>query len=267
MARRWAAALAVGTMMIGAVAPVAQHRTETPQEEKQEDPPRLKALKAAAVEEVDSLARLTQQMVDSVFSFGELGFQEQESSRYLTGILRKHGFRVTEGVSGIPTAWIAEWGSGRPVISLGSDIDGIPQASQQPGVAYHAPLVEGAPGHGEGHNSGIPLNITAAIAIKKLMERERLSGTIRLWPGVAEELVASKAWYVRDGMFDDVDVVIFSHVDSDFETSWGARQGTGLVSIEYTFKGETAHSAGAPWRGRSALDAVELMNIGWNYRR
>ena len=228
---------------------------------------RLAALKKDAIADVDGMATLTQQMVDSVFSFAELGFQEVESSKYLTAILEQHGFRVTRGVSGIPTAWMAEWGSGKPVISLGSDIDGIPQASQKPGVAYHAPLVEGAPGHGEGHNSGIPLNITAAIAVKKLMEREKLSGTLRLWPGVAEELVATKAWYVRDGMFKDVDIAMFAHVDDKFATSWGVRQGTGLVSIEYTFTGQTAHSAGAPWRGKSALDAVELMNIGWNYRR
>ena len=83
---------------------------------------------------------------------------------------------------------MASWGSGKPVISLGSDIDDIPQASQKPGVAWHDPLIEGAPGHGEGHNSGVPLNILAALAVKKVMEREHLKGTIRLWPGVAEEL-------------------------------------------------------------------------------
>ena len=228
---------------------------------------RAAALKDEASRSAGEMAALTQQMVDSVFSFGELGFQETESSRYLTAILEEHGFRITRGVAGMPTAWIAEWGSGRPVISLGSDIDAIPQASQKPGVAYRDPIVEGGPGHGEGHNSGIPLNITAAIAVKRLMERERLPGTLRLWPGVAEELLGSKAWFVREGVFRDVDVAIFTHVDSKFGTFWGARQGTGLVSVEYTFTGTTAHSAGAPWRGRSALDAVELMNIGWNYRR
>ena len=228
---------------------------------------RLAALKKDAAAAVDNLATLTQQMIDSVFSFGELGFQEVESSRYLTGILEQHGFTITRGISGVPTAWVAEWGSGKPVISLGSDIDGIPQGSQKPGVAYRDPLVEGAPGHGEGHNSGIPLNITAALAVKTLMAREKLSGTIRLWPGVAEELLATKAWYVRDGLFKDVDVAMFSHVGHNFGTSWGQPQGTGLVSIEYTFTGQTAHAAGAPWRGKSALDAVELMNIGWNYRR
>jgi len=223
---------------------------------------RLALLKKEAAADVDRQATLTQQMVDSVFSFGELGFQETESSRYLTGILEQHGFRITLGISSIPTAWIAEWGSGKPVIALGSDIDGIPQASQKPGVAYRDPIVDGAPGHGEGHNSGIPLNVTAALAVKKIMEREKLPGTLRLWPGVAEELVGSKAWFVRDGAFKDVDISFFAHVDNKFGPSWGVRQGTGLVSIEYTFTGQTAHSAGAPWRGKSALDAVELMNIG-----
>jgi aminobenzoyl-glutamate utilization protein B len=126
---------------------------------------RLAALKKDASASVEELSKLTQEMVDSVFSFAELGFEETESSKYLTGILEQHGFKVTRGISGIPTAWVAEWGSGKPVVSLGSDIDGIPQGSQRPGVAYHDPLVPGGPGHGEGHNSGIPLNITAAIAV------------------------------------------------------------------------------------------------------
>src|SRR6185295_5675587 len=108
------------------------------------------------------------------------------------------------------------------------DIDDIPQASQKPGVAYHDPIIEGAPGHGEGHNSGMPLNILAAIAVKEVMERQHLPGTLMLWPGIAEEQ---------------------------------------LVTVEYSFKGESAHAAGAPWRGRSALDAVELLDIAWNFRR
>jgi aminobenzoyl-glutamate utilization protein B len=228
---------------------------------------RLDTLKTEVAAKVDARAKLAQEMVDSVFSFGELGFQEFETSRYLTDILEKNGFKVERGISGIPTAWAARWGSGKPVLALGSDIDGIPQASQKPGVAYHDPIIPGAPGHGEGHNSGMPLNIVAALAVKEIMEREKLPGTLLLWPGVAEELVASKAWFVRDGLFKDVDVALFTHVGDNFNVTWGDASGTGLVSVEYTFEGETAHSAGAPWRGRSALDAVELMNAGWNYRR
>ena len=228
---------------------------------------RLDALKKEAVAKVEARAKLAQEMVDSVFSFGELGFQEFETSRYLTEILEKNGFKVERGISGIPTAWAARWGSGKPVISMGSDIDGIPQASQKPGVAYYDPIIPGAPGHGEGHNTGVPLNIVAALAVKEIMEREKLPGTLLLWPGAAEELVAAKAWFVRDGLFKDVDITLFTHVGNNLGVSWGEASGNGLVSIEYTFEGETAHSAGAPWRGRSALDAVELMNAGWNYRR
>ena len=231
------------------------------------DNPRVQRMKHQATEDVDAMATFTQQMVDQIFSFGELGFQEVETHRYLVDLLRKNGFTVEEGIAGIPTAFMATWGSGKPVIALGSDIDGIPQASQKPGVAYHSPMIEGAPGHGEGHNSGQAVNITAALAVKKLMEREKLPGTLRIWPGTAEELVGTKAYYVREGFFKDVDVALFTHVGNELGVSWGDREGTGLVSVEYTFLGQTAHSAGAPWRGRSALDAVELMNIGWNYRR
>jgi hypothetical protein len=142
------------------------------------DEPRVARLKSEAAADIDSMKVFTQQMVDSVFSFGELGFQELETNRYLIDILKKNGFTVEEGIAGIPTAFMATWGSGTPVLALGSDIDGIPQASQKPGVAYHDPIIEGAPGHGEGHNSGEPLNITAAIAVKKIMQREKLPGTI-----------------------------------------------------------------------------------------
>jgi len=228
---------------------------------------RIEALKREAASAVDGMEVLTQQMVDSVFSFGELGFQEVETQRYLVDILRKNGFTVEEGIAGVPTAFMATWGSGKPVIALGSDVDGIPQSSQKPGVAYRAPIIEGAPGHGEGHNSGMPLNVTAAIAAKRIMEREKISGTLKVWPGVAEELVGTKAYFIRAGYFKDVDVCLFTHVGSNLGTSWGSGSGNGLVSVEYTFLGESAHSAAAPWRGRSALDAVELMNVGWNFRR
>src|SRR5207249_10148550 len=195
--------------------------------------------KQEAVRDVASRAQFTQQMVDQIISVGELGFQETETSRYLVDLLRKNGFTVREGFAGIPTAWVASWGSGKPVISLGSDIDDIPQASQKPGVAYKDPIIEGAPGHGEGHNSGVPLNITAALAVKKIMEREHLAGTLKLWPGVAEELVGAKMYFIRAGMFRDVDVNLFAHVGSSLGVSWGAGFGTGLQSIEYTFKGES----------------------------
>jgi aminobenzoyl-glutamate utilization protein B len=230
-------------------------------------PEKEASMKADLVGQLDGMKKQAQVMVDSVFSFGELGFQEFETSKYLTGILEKEGFKVERGVAGVPTAFVATWGTGKPVIALGSDIDDIPQASQKPAVAWHEPMIEGAPGHGEGHNSGMPLNILAALAVKKVMEREHLQGTIMLWPGVAEEELGSKAYLVKAGIFKNVDVVLFCHVGTNLGVSWGPTSSNGLVSVEYAFKGESAHAAAAPWRGKSALDAVELMDVGWNFRR
>jgi aminobenzoyl-glutamate utilization protein B len=228
--------------------------------------PDLNQLKREAVKEVESLQTLTQQMVDEIFSYAELGFQETNTSRYVTGILEENEFAVQRGVAGIPTAWVATWGSGKPVIAFITDIDDIPQASQKPGVAYHDPLVPGAPGHGEGHNSGQAVNVTAALSLKKIMQRYHLAGTLKLFPGIAEELLGAKAFYVREGLFRDVDLVLGCHVSSDFSTAYG-EWGTGLVSVQYLFHGKAAHAAFAPWEGRSALDAVELMDVGWNFRR
>ena len=228
---------------------------------------RLEELKNEAVVDVESRRDFTQQMVDMIFSFNELGFQEFETQRYVTDILEDNGFAVERGIAGIPSAWWASWGTGSPVIALGTDVDGIPQASQKPGVAYRDPLIAGAPGHGEGHNAGQALMVTAALAVKKIMEREALPGTLVIWPGIAEEQLGTKAHYVRAGLFDDVDIVLYSHVSNGLSVSWGESGGNGLVSVEYLFKGESAHGAGSPWDGKSALDAVELMNIGWNYRR
>ena len=136
--------------------------------------------------EVTAMTKFTQVMVDKIFSFSELGQQEFETSAYVTGILEENGWEVERGSAGIHTAWFARWGSGSPVIALGSDIDGIPKANQKPGVAWHEPLVHGAPGHGEGHNSGQAVNVTAALALQKVMQEQGIAGTLVLWPGVAE---------------------------------------------------------------------------------
>jgi aminobenzoyl-glutamate utilization protein B len=229
--------------------------------------PRLARLKAEAATAVDAKAKMIQVMVDEVFSYGELGMQETETSRYLSQILEDSGFTVTRGVAGLPTAFVARWGSGKPVISLGSDIDDIPQAGQKPGVGYKDPIVAGAPGHGEGHNSGMPLNIAAALVVKHIMERDHIPGTLVLWPGVAEEQMAGKAFLVRDGLFKDVDVTLFAHVGNSLAVSWGQSGQNALISAIFRFKGQSAHAAGAPWRGRSALDAVMLMGTSWEFHR
>src|SRR5438105_4775446 len=256
------AGLALVALLFSGSGPHAQGTTTS-----KHDSARIEKFKAVVLHGVETRRKLAQVMNDTAFSFGELAYQEFETSKYLTGLLEKNGFTVERGVAGMPTAWVARWGSGRPVIALGSDIDCLPKASQKPGVAYREPLVEGAPGHGEGHNSGQAVNIVAALAVKNLMEREKLPGTLVIWPGVAEELLGGKAFFVRAGMFKDVDVVLFTHVSDEFSTSWGQPTGTGMISVEYTFEGESAHAAARPWRGRNALRAVELMNIGWDFRR
>ena len=228
---------------------------------------RIARLKTEAASEVEKQYVLAQQINDMLFSFSELGFQEVETFTYLTTLLEKNGFKIQKGIAGVPTAWTATWGSGKPIIALGSDVDCIPKASQKPGVAFADPIVVGAPGHGEGHNSGQALNIVAALTMKKIMEREKIPGTLMLWPGIAEELVGTKAYYVREGYFKDVDACIFTHVGHNLGVGYGDNGNNGLVSVKFNFEGQAAHAAGAPWRGRSALDAVELMNIGWNFRR
>jgi aminobenzoyl-glutamate utilization protein B len=229
--------------------------------------PRVDALKEEVVSDIDSRRQFTQQMVDLLFSFSELGFQETETQRTVTDTLVKEGFDVPRGLAGIPTSWTGIWGSGRPVIALGTDIDGLPTTNQTPGVVTRKELVPGGPGHGEGHNAGQALVITAALAVKKIMERDKLPGTLILWPGVGEEQLGSKAHFIREGILKTADVAIFAHVGSELAVSWGEGGGSGMVSVEYMFKGESSHAAAAPWMGKSALDAVELMDVGWNFRR
>ena len=222
--------------------------------------------KQEAIANVDSHTKMVQVMVDTLFSYGEPGFQELKTSAYITDILAKNGFKITKGVAGIPTAWTASWGEGGPLIALGSDEDDLRGVSQVPGDPKIEPMVEGAPGHGEGHNSGMPLQVAAALAIKAVMEKHHIKGRLMLWPGIAEELLGTKAFYVRDGLFKGVDACIFAHVAAEFATSYGPSS-NGMVSIEYTFHGKTAHAAGDPWDGRSALDAVEIMDVAMNFRR
>ncbi len=223
--------------------------------------------KEQALTGVDQRAKQVQQMVDTIFSYAEPGFQEVRTSAYITGILEKEGFKITRGVADIPTAWTATWGDGGPLIALGSDIDCLLGLSQMPGSPQIKPMVEGAPGHGEGHNSGMPLIVAAALSARDVMVKNNIKARLIIWPGIAEELLGSKAYYVRAGVFKGVDASIFAHVSSDFGTGYGDMGNTGMVSVQYNFHGKTSHAAAAPWLGRSALDGVELMNIAWNMRR
>ncbi len=253
--RRLAAAvgaLSIGFLGVGALSAQQQ--------------PSAEALKEEAREIVGSMRKQSQVMVDSIFSFAELGFQEHQTAAYITGTLRDEGFDIQMGCAGMPTCYVASWGEGKPVIGIMGDIDGLPETSQKPGVAYHDPLIEGGPGHGEGHNSAGAVDTIAAIAIKRVMEAHGLQGTIKVIPGVAEELVSSRTYMVNDGLFADMDVMLSTHISDNMSARWGI-SGSGLVSTQFTFHGTSAHGAGSPWAGRSALDAVELMNVGWNFRR
>ncbi|MCP5111035.1 MAG: amidohydrolase, partial [bacterium] len=199
--------------------------------------PNLESLKQQALDMVEARRCFTQRMVDSMFSFSELGYEEHASADYVIDILEKNGFEVKRGVADMPTAFVATWGSGKPVIGFMADIDGLPETSQKPGVAYHDPLIKGGPGHGEGHNAGQAVNITAVLVVQELMKKHGISGTIRVYPGIAEELLGSRTYMVNAGLFTDLDVMLSSHISNQFNTGYGFPSGSGMVSTQYSFHG------------------------------
>jgi aminobenzoyl-glutamate utilization protein B len=203
---------------------------------------------------------------DAIWNYAELGMQEYKSSAILIKTLEEAGFKVEKGVAGIPTCFVATWGSGKPVIGILGEFDALPGLSQKALSAFQYPLVAGAPGHGCGHNMMGTAGIAAAIAIKKSLEQNNLQGTIKFFGSPAEETVISKPYMVRAGLFKDVDAVIDNHASSDLSTSYGVN-GSAVMSVVFSFKGVTAHAGVSPWAGRSALDGVELMNVATNYLR
>lgn len=203
---------------------------------------------------------------DAIWGYAELGMQEFKSSALLIQTLENEGFKVEKGVAGIPTCFVASWGSGKPVIGLLGEFDALPMISQKPLTHVQMPLINGAPGHGCGHNMMGTAAVAAMIAIKKSMEENHLPGTIKFFGSPAEETVISRPYMVKAGVFSDVDAVIDNHASSDISTSYGVN-GNAMVSVVFTFKGKTSHAGSAPWGGRSALDGVELMNVASNYLR
>ncbi|QJU58220.1 amidohydrolase [Sphingomonas sp. AP4-R1] len=211
--------------------------------------------------EADHLGRLG----DAIFSYAEIGFQEVKTIALVTRELRTAGFEIKTGVAGMPTAYMATYGSGGPVIGLMGDFDGVPGASQYPAVLPHRPMVEGAPGHGEGHNIHQPTLIGAAIALKRLKDEHKLPGTIIVYGGPAEELGASRGYMVNAGVFKGVDAMLDIHIGREFATSWGINN-SAIMSVQWTFQGQGGHAASA-WKARSALDAVEVMNASTEFMR
>ena len=205
------------------------------------------------------------ELSDRVWATPELNYRERRSAAAHAAMLAEEGFRVREGAAGLPTAIIGEAGSGGPTIAILGEFDALPGLSQEAGIAHENPIAPGGNGHGCGHNMPGSASLLAATAIKDYLAEHSLGGRVRYYGCPAEEGGSAKGFMVRAGLFDDVDIAI----------SWHPAEFTGVnrpfslacVEIEFTFHGRSSHAATAPHLGRSALDAVELMNIGVNYMR
>jgi len=217
----------------------------------------------------DVVERNAQQMTDvsdSLFYFGELGMQEFESTKLLKDTLAAAGFKVELGGAGMPTNVWAEYGNGRPKIAIVTEVDALPGGSQTPGTWERKPLVKDGPGHMEGHNTHGGVAALAAFAVKQVMQRYNLPGTVAISYGPAEEQIASRPFLVRAGYFKDVDAVIYLHIGEGLTTGYGVQNYAAISSV-FTFHGKTAHGAVNPWDGKDAVDAVELMDIGFDKLR
>jgi aminobenzoyl-glutamate utilization protein B len=208
---------------------------------------------------------------DAIWSYAELGLEEYNTANLLVNYLEKEGFKVEKGVAGMPTAFVATFSNGPgPTIGVLGELDALPMLSQEVGNPDHAPVTEIkgaiAPGHACTHNTMGTAAAGTVVAVKKAMEAGGFTGTIKMFGSPAEETVISRPFMVHAGLFDDVDVVIDNHGGDGFGASYGVGSNTNW-SFSVTFHGKTAHSGGSPWVGRSALDAVQIMNTSTEYLR
>jgi len=222
--------------------------------------------KRVAFDAIDRNADQIALVGDVIYYYGEPGMQEYETAKFLKATLEQIGFSVEVGGAGLPTNVWAKWGSGKPVIAIATEMDSLPEGSQTPGSIPRKPLVEGAPGHMEGHNVNAAVAVGAAHAVKKAMEQFKIPGTIVVSIGPAEEQVMSRPYLVRDGYFKDVDAAIITHIADGSATGYGLLN-YALIGAKFTFKGRTAHGAVNPWDAKDAVDAVELMDIGFDKLR
>ena len=195
----------------------------------------------------------------------ELSLVEFRSSGKLQEYLAKNGFKVEKGIPGMPTAFVATWGSGNPVIGFLAEFDALPGLSQKAGLVKQEPIVPNAPGHGCGHNVFGPSSATAAIATKVAMEKYGIKGTLKVFGCPAEETLVGKIFMARDGVFNGTDIMISWHPDDYNGVDYLSM--LAMISVKFRFRGRPAHAAHAPHAGRSALDGVELMDIGMNFMR
>jgi len=220
--------------------------------------------KDVALSWIDENEKRIIEISDKIWELAEVGLLEHETAKLLSKEIEKHGFRVERGVAGMPTAFVATWGSGKPVIGVLGELDALPGLSQKP-VPYKEPLKEGAPGHGCGHNIHGTSGMAGAIAVKVALEEAGLPGTVKFYGCPAEETLVGKVFMVRDGLFDGVDAVLSHHPGS--ANTAGIGSSNAMNSVKFHFYGAASHAAGSPEQGRSALDAAELMNVGVNYMR
>jgi aminobenzoyl-glutamate utilization protein B len=203
---------------------------------------------------------------DSIYYFAELGMQEFESTRLIKDVLETGGFNVQLGAAGMPTNLWARFGNGHPAIAIVSEIDALPEGSQTPMELARKPLVPGAPGHMEGHNTHGGLAAAAAFAVKETMMRYGIPGSVIVSLGPAEEQLISRPYIVRAGYFKDVDAIIYLHIGDQMATGYGLAN-YASISANFTFHGKTAHAAVDPWDAKDALDANQLMDVGVAYLR
>ncbi|MCF6295608.1 MAG: amidohydrolase [Flavobacteriaceae bacterium] len=201
---------------------------------------------------------------DEIWALAETAFEEHTSSRLLSDYAEQQGFTVERGVAGMPTAFVATYGSGKPVISVLGEFDALPGISQK-AQPTKSPLNEGAAGHGCGHNIFGAGSLGAAIAIKELIESGAIKGTVKFMGTPSEEKYFGKIWMVNAGLWDDVDVNISWHPSSAIEAD--VQSSLALVDYKIEFFGQAAHASGDPWNGRSASDALEIYTTGINYYR
>ena len=220
--------------------------------------------KKIAVDWIDDHSERIIDVSDEIWEYAELGLLEYKSAKLLVRELKKHDFLIEEGVGGMPTAFVATWGEGKPVIGVMGEYDALPGLSQKVKTEKD-PLDEGEPGHGCGHNIHGTSGMAGAIAMRYVMEKKGLKGTVKFFGTPAEESASGKVWMVRDGVFDGVDAVLSHHPGSMNYASLASSLANN--SVKFIFHGKTSHAAGSPEQGRSALDAVELMNIGVNFLR
>ncbi len=224
----------------------------------------MSAEKECASDWIEKNKKSIIEISDKVWEFAELGLVEFRSSALLADELEKHDFRVERGVAGMPTAFVADWGEGKPVIGIMGEFDALPGLSQKK-VPWKEPLDLGKPGHGCGHNIHGTSGMAAAIAVKKAVEKQNRKGTVKFFGCPAEENFSGKVYMVRDGYFDDVNAVVSHHPGTMNDVS--LMSSLAVNSVKFHFYGRASHAGASPEQGRSSLDAVELMNTGVNYLR